>query len=96
MGYTRQRLRQMAMERKYDQEIDFWDRLHGLTADQLVWLDEVSADKRNMSRRWGWCKRGRRGSVRGHFVRGQRYSTVALLHQDGMLDYKTVAGSFTG
>lgn len=43
-------------------------------ADQLVFLDESSFDRRTPGRRYGWAPRGQRAYAPTHFVRGTRYA----------------------
>jgi hypothetical protein len=48
-------------------------------ADQLVFVDESSFDKRTTHRNYGWSLRGERATKRCHFIRGRRYSKRHLV-----------------
>lgn len=65
------------------------------TPEQLEFMDEVSKDKRTMSRRYRQSKKGRRSEKKQVFVRGRRTSTEALLTLDGMVAGTCVEGSMT-
>lgn len=45
----------------------------GYNANELIFIDESSVDKRTAGRRGGWSKRGRRACSSVPFVRGTRY-----------------------
>ena len=42
-------------------------------AEQLVFVDESYADKRNTTRLTGWSKQGMRANTSAPFQRGRRY-----------------------
>jgi hypothetical protein len=67
-----------AIERSVEKQAEFVARM-GLnyTPEQLVFVDESSADHRIGHRR-GWEKRGQRAIRKAFFVRGQRYVLLAF------------------
>ncbi|HEY9754171.1 MAG TPA: transposase [Oculatellaceae cyanobacterium] len=86
------------MEKQQEKEDVYWAEIdkHNIGPHHMVFLDETSADRRCLTRRYGFSKKNQRACIRGLFVRGTRYSTVALLHKyAGIMDYEIVEGSFT-
>ncbi|KAH7921102.1 hypothetical protein BV22DRAFT_982634, partial [Leucogyrophana mollusca] len=63
------------------------------TANQLMFLDETSKDRRTLSRRRGRSRKSRRASMRGVFVRGRRFTAVAALTIDGVIAGHVTEGS---
>jgi hypothetical protein len=61
----------------------------------FVFTDETSLDERARSRKKGWGLPGEKVVVRGYFVRGQRYSTVLSLNEEGVVAARTTAGTWT-
>jgi hypothetical protein len=47
-------------------------------ADQLVFIDESSFDKRTTHRNYGWSLRGECATMRCHFICGRRHGSYCL------------------
>lgn len=53
----------------------------------LIFIDETGTDKRNTLRKYGYALRGKPAVTESFFVNcGKRYSAIAGLHMNGMLD----------
>ena len=61
----------------------------------LVFLDEVSFDDRDMVRKHGYCKKGKHLVYRGEFNRKPRVSLLCFLGINGLLDTYMTDGTFT-
>jgi len=66
----------------------------GYRKEHLVFVDETSTDNRTNNRTYGYSLLGERCRQKGFFLRGNRYSTVAAIHESGVLATQTVLGSF--
>lgn len=61
---------------------------------QLVFLDEMGLDNRDMLRKRGWFLRGTTPTIRGEFGRTRRISTLAFLGQTGFMGIFETEGTF--
>ncbi|KAF9258122.1 hypothetical protein L218DRAFT_877869 [Marasmius fiardii PR-910] len=62
-----------AIERNEDRRVEFMNYVgHNLQAEQLVFVDGSSFDRRTPYRRRGWAVTGQRAIKKVFFVRGQR------------------------
>lgn len=61
----------------------------------LVFLDEVSFDNRDMLRKYGYALKGKRLLFRGEFRRKARVSLLCFLGIEGILDTFLTDGTFT-
>jgi len=99
------------MERNADKRADYLYRIGLLyQAEQLVFVDKSSCDRRTTYRRKAWAIRGQRAVRKAFFIRGQRYvykntlsdwklilhrySVLPALSLDGILSVDIVEGSF--
>jgi len=96
LNITRKRLHHIARERSEAQVQAFRDLLQGKRVRTGVWLDEVRNDRKTAARHYGRAVKGQRCDVRSWFVRGRRYSTVAVIGVQGVIARYTVRGAFTG
>ena len=98
LGYTTKRLSTEARERD-PLRCDIWHNniRTRFTSEQLLCVDESSADNRVRNRRYGTSKRGRPARGRNCFFHhGTRYSVLAPFDlEHGFLDCKVVEGGFT-
>lgn len=96
LDITHKTLSVLALEAKPAQQAEYIHMLcqEGIRAEQMLFLDETSVDDRTFNRRVGYAPRGERARSRGYFIRGLRYSSVAALHQSGLVATQTVEGSF--
>jgi len=93
LGHSRRKLATAAAEASSVLQADFMLRASAYSVDQLVFIDEVSSDQRNYSRKYGWGKVGTKIRSRGVFIRGQRFSSMGVMDASG-IDHYTIEGSF--
>ena len=96
LGFTRKRLRYIAMQQNEFKRQEFIDEMEYLDANMIVWLDETGSDRRNAHRRFGYHLRGLTPTDFMFTVRGQRYSTIAIMSTDGIEDFDTYSGTING
>lgn len=96
-NFTRKVVERRAMQIKIADVHRFENEINSInwTKIQLVFLDEVSFDNREMVRKYGYCMKGERLIVRGEFRRKPRVSYLAFLGVSGLLDYYQTPGTFT-
>jgi len=97
-GLTRKVIERRAIEISVKDIIRFcFDLLslpHGWTYQNLVFLDEVGFDNRDMFRKHGYAMKGQRIHYRGEFTRKERSSLLCFLGVNGILDVYTTTGTF--
>jgi hypothetical protein len=64
------------------------------TWENLVFLDEVGFDNRDMFHKRGYALKGQRIVFRGEFTRKKRCSLLCFLGVNGLLDYFETEGTF--
>jgi len=67
---------------------------YGWTYENLVFLDEVGFDNKDMFRKRGYALKGSRVYFRGEFTRKERSSLLCFLGVDGILEVFTSKGTF--
>jgi hypothetical protein len=60
----------------------------------MIFIDETSTDNKTHNRRYGYSLLGQPARHRGFFVRGKRYSSVAAIHETGLVGYDILEGTF--
>lgn len=65
-------------------------------AEQLVFVDESTFDKRSTRRAYAWAPINGRARRRDFFIQGERYSILPALSMDGILHLEVLQRSFNG
>lgn len=96
-GLTWKALERRAIQIREHEIFRFFSELNSIDWDlfNLVFLDEVSIDNRDMLRNRGYGVKGEKLVFRGEFVRRPRVSFLCFLGQNGMLDSFETEGTFT-
>lgn len=96
-GLTWKALERRAIQIREDEIFRFCSDLGSIEWDlfNLVFLDEVSIDNRDMLRNRGYGVKGEKLVFRGEFIRRPRVSFLCFLGQNGMLDSFETEGTFT-
>ncbi|KAH9112070.1 hypothetical protein AeMF1_013536 [Aphanomyces euteiches] len=96
-GLTWKVLEQRALQISYQDIVRFTDELIAIPwlLHNLVFLDEVSFDDRDILRRHGYCRRGKKLIHCGEFCRKPRVSLLCFLGMNGVLDTFMTEGTFT-
>lgn len=72
-GLTLKQLTRQAQERNEERRRRYILKIGAhFSADQLVFVDESSVDKRTSQKKWGWARSGGRAFRRMNFQRGKR------------------------
>ena len=58
LGFTRKKLRHVAMQPSDVKRAEFMEEMSYISADMIVWLDETGSDRRNERRKFGYHLRG--------------------------------------
>ena len=95
-GFTRQRLRVVALQRDQQLRHQFALDISLYSRDMLVFVDETGSDRRNLIRKYGYSIRGKPAKVPRFLTRGERISAIACMSASGLLDVKTVKGTTDG
>ncbi|KAJ3319091.1 Serine kinase [Boothiomyces sp. JEL0866] len=84
-AYLKEAQKRRAMQIKMEEITRFANELNSLnwTKNQLVFMDEVSFDNRDMLRKRGYSLKGERLIMRGEFNRRKRVSYLAFISEEG-------------
>jgi transposase len=94
-GFTMKKLSRTAIEHSEEKRLAYVERISQYTADQLVFVDESSVDRRTTYRGSAWSIRGTQAQRKAFFVRGRRFSVLpAISYNDGIIHCEIVEGSF--
>jgi transposase len=94
-GFTMKKITRVAAERSGQKRLEYIARIGKYSADQLVFVDESSVDRRTTYRGHAWSIRGTKAQRKAFFVRGRRYSVLpALSLREGIIHCEIVEGSF--
>lgn len=97
-GLTRKVIERRAIEISTTDIIRFFNDLlalpQGWIYENLVFLDEVGFDNRDMLRKYGYALKGQRIYYRGESTRKQRCSLLCFLGVDGLLECNMTDGTF--
>ena len=86
LGFSRKKLRQVALQRSEERRQEFMEEMAYLDADMLVWLDECGSTRRNEVRKYGYSLRGLTPISYKLIVRGQRLSAIPVVTTRGIED----------
>ena len=96
LGFSRKKLKQVALQRSEEHRQAFLKGMSYLTADMLVWTDECGSNRRNEVRQYGYSLRGLTATSYKFVSRGQRFSAIPVVTTRGIEDVfitnKTVNG----
>ena len=84
-----------AKERNQEARDDWFKRLSGWRADQLVFVDESAANERTMDRKFGWSPIGTSSLQICSAKRTERWSLLPAYTIDGYIAWDVRQASFT-
>mmetsp|Transcript_20409 Transcript_20409/g.18547 ORF Transcript_20409/g.18547 Transcript_20409/m.18547 type:complete len:356 (+) Transcript_20409:39-1106(+) len=97
-GLTRKVIERRAIQISIQEIIRFTKELASLpfhwTYQNLIFLDEVGFDNRDMFRKRGYAIKGKRIIFRGEFTRSERCSLLCFLGVDGLQQVYSTEGTF--
>jgi hypothetical protein len=96
-GLSRKTIERRAINIQEKDVIRYFKEINAIdwTTSNLVFLDEVSFDNRDMIRKYGYCVKGQSLFYRGEFNRKSRISLLCFLGDQGILDIYDTEGTFT-
>ena len=65
-------------------------------ADRIIFVDETGTDVRDKVRKYEYGVRGKPPVAQKLLVRGQHFSSIAIMSTAGVLDFQVVTGAITG
>ena len=65
-------------------------------ADMIIFVDEIGTDARDKIRKYGYGVRGKPPVAQKLLVRGQHFSSIAIMSTARVLDFQVVTGAVTG
>jgi len=94
-GFTMKKITKVAVERSVVERQRYLDRVCHYRAEQLVFVDESSVDRRTTYRGRAWSIVGTKAQRKAFFLRGRRFSVLPALSLDqGIIHCKIVEGAF--
>ena len=94
--FSRKRLTYQALQRSEELRAQYTSEMSLYEQQTLVFVDETGSDKRCVLRRYGYALKGKRAISERLLVEGKRYSTIAGMRMDGILDVHITTGSVDG
>lgn len=96
LGFTRQKLRKVALQRSEEKRGEFLAEIDFLDPNMFVWLDETGSDRRNNIRRYGYGLRGITPVDHQLRVGGKRVSAIGVMSTRGIEDVYIHEGTVNG
>ena len=94
--FSRKRLTYRALQRSEELRAQYMSEISLYEPQTLVFVDETGSDKRCALRRYGYALKGMRAVSDRLLIKGKRYSTIAGMSMDGMLDVHITTESVDG
>ena len=95
-GFSRKKLRFTAQQRSDDLRMQFLSDISLFEPHMFIFVDETGSDKRSTLRKFGYSFKGMRALAEKPLIRGQRYSAIAAMCIDGIIDVQITTGSVNG
>ncbi|SMN02410.1 Mobile element protein [uncultured Candidatus Thioglobus sp.] len=95
-GFTRQKLRHVALQRDEFLRQKFILDVSLYKSDMFIFLDETGADRRNVLRKYGYSMRGKTPQEHTLLVRGEHVSGIGIISVNGLLDVYVTKGPVDG
>ena len=96
LGFSRKKLRHVALQRSEERRLKFMEEMAYLNADMLVWTDECGSDRRNEIRKYGYSLRGLTPVNYKFVCRGKRLSSIPVVTTRGVEDVFVTDKSVNG
>ena len=96
MGCTRQALQHIAIQRSDAERAKFMAEISMYDPGMIIWLDETGCDRRHSTRKWSYSIRGITPRDHCLLARGERYSAIAIMSVEGLLDVHLAEGTVNG
>jgi len=96
MGCTRQALQHIAIQRSDKERAKFMAEISMYNPNMIVWLDETGSDRRHSTRKWSYGIHGITPRDHHLLAHGERYSAIAIMPMEGLLDVHLAEGTVNG
>ena len=95
-NYSKKVVERRSLQIRFDEICRFCQEINQIRPlhHQLIFLDEMGLDNRDMLRKRGWFLRGTTPTIRGAFGRSRRISTLAFLCNTGFVEVFESEGTF--
>lgn len=95
-GFTHKKLALRAQQRNDELRLLFSSDISLFEPHMFVYVDETGSDKRGLLRKYGHAFKGTRAVTEKPLIRGKRYSAIAAMCMDGIIDVKITSESVNG
>ena len=89
-------MQHVAIQRSDEQRAKFMAEISKYDPAMIIWIDESGCDRRHSTRKWSYSIRGLRPRDHRLLARGTRYSAIAVMSVQGILDVYLVEGNVNG
>ena len=94
--FSRHKLTFAAQQRNEELRSLYLSEISVLDPHMFVFVDETGSDKRLALRRYGYSLKGTRAIAEKALIRGKRFSTIAAICMDGVIDVQITTDSVNG
>ena len=95
-NFSRQRIRLVATQRDECLRQTYASEVSMYKAHMFIFVDETGTDARDKIRKYAYGVRGKPPVAQKLLVRGQHFSSIAIMSTAGILDFQVWTGSVTG
>ena len=95
-GFSCKKLSFRAQQRNDELKAQFQSDISLFEPHMFIFIDETGSDKRTALRKFGYSFKGMRAVTDRLLVRGKRFSTIAAMCMDGIIDVHITTGSVDG
>lgn len=95
-GFSRKKLSHRALQRSDQLRETFLSEISVYEPHMLVFVDETGSDRRAALRKYGYSLKGKPATTDTLLVRGRRYSAIAAMSLDGIVDVHITGESVDG
>ena len=95
-GFTHKKLSHRALQRSDQLRENFLSEISLYEPHMLIFVDETGSDRRTALRKYGYSLKGKPATTDTLLVRGKRYSAIAAMSLDGIVDVHITSESVNG
>ena len=95
-GFSHKKLAFRAQQRRDELRAQFASDISLFEPHMFVYVNETGSDKRSLLQKFGYAFKGARAITEKPLVRGKRYSAIAAMCMDGVIDIQITTESVNG
>ena len=95
-GFSHKKLAFRAQQRRDELRAQFASDISLFEPHMFVYVNETGSDKRSLLQKYGYAFKGARAITEKPLVRGKRYSAIAAMCMDGVIDIQITTESVNG